>query len=424
MGGVKLIKIFKNQNYTLLFLANITSQMGATIGLTAIMFFMLDKYSSQPSYTSITELMYSLPTLAVFFIVGVIADKIDRKKVATNCDFISAGISLLLLFAFIKESIILIFMLLFLRSAISRFFQPAQQAIIQGILKEDEYTIAAGLNQMVGSLFMLVGNGIGIIVYKTLGVEGAIIIDFFSFLVSGLLIYSCKLSEIIRLPNGKSAWQDFKLRSIMNDFKNGLAYIFRNKLLLSLTFGFFIFGFVNGGLAVLPAFIMKYKIAPETYETAMIWFGIVFGSGMLIGSLLASAIASKLKLHQLIITGLFVTGLTLGISGFTNNIYIFLSLIFVFSLFLPVANIGIGGWLPRIIKPEMMGRVQGCITPLMMLAQSIALGGITFTYPKFLGLEMTYILIGSILLGLSLMYLIILPKYTDLEDSNEKLSMT
>jgi len=46
-------------------------------------------------------------------------------------------------------------------------------------------------------------------------------------------------------------------------------------------------------------------------------------------------------------------------------------------LALPLIHIAIGGWMPSIIAPEMMGRVQGWINPLMMLAQSITLGVIS-----------------------------------------------
>lgn len=59
--------IFKNANYVKLFFANFTSQMGSTIGLTAFMFYLLDRFSEQPFYATLTELMFSVPTLAVFF---------------------------------------------------------------------------------------------------------------------------------------------------------------------------------------------------------------------------------------------------------------------------------------------------------------------------------------------------------------------
>ena len=56
--------------------------MGSIIVLTAFMYYILDRFSTQPMYATITELIYSLPVLFVFFLVGVLADNMDRKKKA------------------------------------------------------------------------------------------------------------------------------------------------------------------------------------------------------------------------------------------------------------------------------------------------------------------------------------------------------
>ncbi|HDR4811972.1 TPA: MFS transporter, partial [Bacillus cereus] len=56
----KILVIFQNGNYSRLFFASFTSQMGSTIGLTALMFYFLNRFSHQPAYATITELMLSL----------------------------------------------------------------------------------------------------------------------------------------------------------------------------------------------------------------------------------------------------------------------------------------------------------------------------------------------------------------------------
>ena len=109
------------------------------------------------------------------------------------------------------------------------------------------------------SIFMVFGVGIGAAIYKTIGIHGAVAVDFVSFVISGLLIRSCKIPTSARLPNGKLEWKDISLKSSMGDFKAGIAYIIKNRLLAVLVFGFFIFGIVNGAFAILPMFTMKTK---------------------------------------------------------------------------------------------------------------------------------------------------------------------
>lgn len=96
--------------------------MGGTIGITALMFYLLNRYSEKPAYATVTELMLSLPTLAVFFLVGVFADRLDRQRVAKNCDWICAVLSILMLLALVIDVMPIVFTLLFLRGAVKSFF--------------------------------------------------------------------------------------------------------------------------------------------------------------------------------------------------------------------------------------------------------------------------------------------------------------
>ncbi|WP_201715374.1 MFS transporter [Rossellomorea arthrocnemi] len=412
----KMIEIFKNPIFLKLFFANFTSHMGSVIGLTAFMFYLLDRFSDQPMYASVTEMMYSLPTLVVFFLVGVFADRMDRQKIAYHCDTISAFLTLLLFGVIFIGWLPLIFAVLFLRSGVQKFFFPAEQGILQGVLSKDDYSTAAGLNQMVMSLFMLLGNAVAIFVYWTTGIYGAIAVDFATFVISAILIKKCVIPEEVRLPNGKHSWKDLNIQSVTKDFTAGMKYILNHKLLLSLIGGFIVFGIVNGGFAVIPIFILKYKLAPGSYEEYSILLGVAFGAGVLIGSIFSSMLTQKFKFHVLIVTGLVISGTFIIAASFAPTTWIFLMIIFIAALGLPLVNIAIGGWMPSIIDPKMMGRVQGWINPLMMLSQSITLGVIAITFPSVVTVEMLYWLVGGCLIIVGIFYTIILPKYVKEEE--------
>jgi MFS transporter, DHA3 family, macrolide efflux protein len=398
--------------------------MGSTIGLTAFMFYLLDRFSSQPAYATITELMFSLPTLAVFFLVGVFADRMDRQKIAYYCDWINASLSLCLIGAIFIGWMPIIFLVLFTRSAVSKFFYPAESALVQGILKKEDYTTAAGLNQVVMSLFMLFGNGLGVFAYWSIGVYGAIIVDTLTFIVSAYFIKSVNIPVEVRLPNGNHTLKDLKFSVVLKDFKLGISYILSHKLLRTLLVGFFVFGIVNGGFSVIPIFMLKYKLAPESYEQWSIWVGIIFGVGVMLGSFLASLFTNRVKLYQMIIYGLFITGGFTILSSFTDNIYMFLGILFLSSLGLPFINIGIGGWMPKIIDPKMMGRVQGWINPLMMLSQSVTLGFIAVAYPNILTIPMLYWIVGGCLMIVGVFYLFTLSKHETEEKKSNHSTLT
>ncbi|MCL6457420.1 MAG: MFS transporter, partial [Gorillibacterium sp.] len=370
---------------------------------------------SQPSYATLAEMMYALPTLVVFFIVGVIADRFDRKRIAEYSDWIRAGLTIILFIAISMKALTFVFFILFLRSAVSKFFQPAESSMLQGILSADQYTQASGLNQMIFGVFMLFGVGLGAISYQYIGIEGAVVVDGISFVISALLIHFCKISESVRLPNGQAHWKDMKLSVLTEDFKAGLSYILQHRLLLMIISGFFIFGLINGAFTVLPLFTMKYKLAPDTYERFTTLFAIFLGIGFLMGSVIGTSIAKLAKPHQIMIACLFATAGLTATLGFINRVWVYLVLIFIIGLFLAPVNIAIGGWLPAIVEPAYMGRVSAWIDPLMMLAQSIALGLIALLYPHVVGLSIIYYGMGLAVFSVFLIYFITLPKLTRMD---------
>ncbi|KAA0546245.1 MFS transporter [Bacillus sp. BGMRC 2118] len=413
-------EIFKNSTFVKLFLAAVTSQLGSTIGNMAFAFYLLDHFSEQPYLATLAELMYSLPTLLVFLFVGVLADRLDRQKIAEYSDWIRALLTLTLFLAVFINSVPLIFAILFLRSAISKFFYPAEAGLIQGILSKEQYQTAAGLNQMVFSLFMLFGVGLGALTYKTIGIYGALVIDSVSFIVSAFLIRACSIAIEARMPNGKSRLKDMNLKQTLADFKQGGRYILDRKLLLTIVSGFFIFGFINGGFAILPLFTMKFKLAPDNYEWYASLFAVFFGIGIFLGSSLCATIGKKFKPHTLIIFGVLMTVVSTAGMGFSNEIWVYLFFVFLTGLMIAPINVALAGWIPSLVDPSFMGRVNGWVDPLMMLAQSISLGLIALLFPKFIvSVDYIYYGIAVLMLVVGVYYSFTLPRYNRAEETDQ-----
>lgn len=400
----KTFSIFKDRRYTFLFSASVTSQLGSVIGMTSLVFYLLDRFSSQPYLATFNELMSTLPSLLVFWLVGVAADRMDRQKIAANCDLISAGLSLCLLFSLLTNLLWLIFAMIFIRAAVSKFFAPAEQAIIQGVLTKKDYPVAAGLNQMVSSLFMIFGNGLGAVVYWTAGAPGAIFIDTLSFIISAILIRSLNLPKAVCLPNGRHRWMSFNFKTIGADFGQGFHYIIHNRLLVSLIASFVVFGIINGGCSVMLIFILKYKLVPDSYQFFSVWGGIVAGIGILVGSLLASIVSGKWPYKAMIVVGLAFSGAFIIAAGYAQNVVFFLVLIFFSMLFVPLVNVAIGGWMPCVVDPKMMGRVESWSTPVMMLSQSLTLGFILIAFPSLISIESIFFFVGLLTIFSAIYY--------------------
>jgi len=408
--------VFRNRTYTKLFAAILVSQIGSVTGLTAFAFYLLDRFANQPSYTTIAELMYSLPTLAVFFLTGVAADRFDRQKIAFWCDVACAVLSVALLGAIGLDVLPIVFALLFIRSAATKFIQPATAAMVRGVLSPEQYPTAIGINQMLSSMFIIVGSGLGAVCYWQLGIMGAVAIDAASFAVSAILIRSCKVSEEVRLPNGISDWREFRLPSVMGDFKEGLQYIGRNKIILSLFIGVVILGIINGGESVMKLFIMKYKLAPSAYEQMQVWLSGILAAGMFAGSLVSAKLARRMPLHRMITVSFMIMGCTHLVQAVTNETWLFLAAHLIYALSVPLCNIAFFGWLGQLIDPKLMGRVQGLIQPIMMVTMTVTQAFIAFAFPQVVQVEFLFYMVGVCEMILFAYYLIALSRAVSHKD--------
>lgn len=410
VGVASMKDLFRNSSFRKLFAAAVTSQMGNIIGNMALAFYLLDHFASQPAYATAAELMYSLPTLAVFFIVGVLADRMDRKLICAYSDWIRSVLTFGLLGAVTAGWMPLVFLVLFVRSAVGKFFNPAQSALMQSILKPEHYTLAAGLNQMVFSLFMLLGTGLGALAYHYIGIRGAVLVDAAGFITSGCLIMTTSVSREQRLPNGRTHWKEIGLPLILKDFRQGIGYILNNRLLLAIIVGFFIFGFINGAFTVLPMFTMKFKLAPEHYRQYTSMFSVFVGIGLLPGSLAGAYLVKKWGYIRIIVAGLLMDVAVSAVAAFTSHVWMFLAASTVIGFCIGPVNVALGGWMPHIIESSIRGRVNAWIDPLMMASQSIALGLIAVLYPGLISLEAAYIGVGICILAVAVMYALRLPQ--------------
>lgn len=405
-----LTSIFRNTNYRNLFFASFASQLGTVTSTTAFTFYLLDQYGNKPYYATIVQMMYTLPSLFVFFVVGVLADNLNRQKITVCSDCLNACFCVLLMIAALFNQVYVIFPLLFMITAASKFFVPAQFGLIQGILSQEEYAVAGGFNQMLTSIFLLFGTALGAFFYWQLGISGAIMINCFSFLISAFLIFQCSFNSEAILPQGNRNFIDLKITSIFSEFKRGIFYCLKHRILKYLMLGTFILGFVNGGLSIMPVYLLKYKLASGYYQQAASLSGIVFGAGILTGSFVASLLVTKIKLYQLMIFGFLIASVFISSEFFVEDVPIFLVFYFLTAFSIPIVGVPFYGWLPQIVDSRFMGRVQALLDPIGNLAQTLLFVILAFTFPKEVSVEMPFLWFGGCLLVVGILYMIVLPK--------------
>ena len=131
----------------------------------------------------------------LFLLVGTVVDRFDRQRICTVSNICCSLCNIGILISLYYGMIILVFLFLFLENACIQFFSPSEQSMIQGVVESDQYGAAAGINQMVNSLYALFGVGIATMVYWTFGVYGSILVNTLTFILSGILIQTISIPE-------------------------------------------------------------------------------------------------------------------------------------------------------------------------------------------------------------------------------------
>lgn len=116
---------------------------------------------------------------------GVLADRVDRKKILYTTHFIRMGIVGCLPFVQTEWQI---YSLVFLLNVFNAFFTPTYKSIIPQVVDKAYYREAVGLSTATFQLLGVLGPGLAGILAAWLGAREIFLVDAFSFIVAGILI--------------------------------------------------------------------------------------------------------------------------------------------------------------------------------------------------------------------------------------------
>jgi MFS family permease len=126
----------------------------------------------------------------IFFgsIAGVFVDRWDRKRTMVWSDVSRAVILLSMLFAFVTDSLPLLYLIAATQGTIGLFFGPAEDALLPRLVGEDRLVTANALNSLNNSLAMLLGPALGAFLFAWAGLGGAAFVTVVAYGGSAVLI--------------------------------------------------------------------------------------------------------------------------------------------------------------------------------------------------------------------------------------------
>ncbi|MGH0594760.1 MFS transporter [Bacillus pretiosus] len=395
MGSLRLhLENKKNnqelRNICLFSIAKTVSIFGSSIYSFALGLYVLQITGSALNF-AITLILGTIPMIVMNPFAGVIADKVNKKKLVVCMDLLSGC---LLIAVFILSShyglnLFIIYTTTFLMTVFTTFFGIGLEAAKPNIVSKEMLMSINSISKIIDSVSLILGPMLGGIVFAVFDIKTFIIINGISFILSGiaLLFIHFKLFEY-----NKSEGNLKRRVNFIKDIKEGFSYLLEKESLKN-TFHILIsFNFFLGFAITVP---MPY-IINTVLNLSSKQFGIIQGTfpvGMIIGAIVVKKITDRFsysyllkKLSSMLSVIMIFSGVPVLFKSFEVNDFVFVITYCVVMIFLGIIialiDIPLIYFMQKEIPDEYRGRVLsiGLSLGKMMQPIALAISGLLLNY--------------------------------------------
>jgi MFS family permease len=223
-----------------------------------------------------------VPILLFSLIGGVAADRIDRRRLLLNSQYLQMAFALTLaaLIYFDRVSVWHILSLSFLTGTAQAFGGPAYQSLIPTLVGKKDISNAIALNSIQFNLARIIGPVVAGLAFTALGAAACFLLNAVSFLAVILSLSSFKSRTLLPEHPGK----------LLDELRMGLSYVRRQPALQALSFLAFCSTFFGVPLVtMLPVFAKDvFHLGPRGYSGLLACTGV----GAVIGALVVAALGN------------------------------------------------------------------------------------------------------------------------------------
>jgi MFS family permease len=188
-----MLALLRQRNFALLWFGGLISQTGdwlLHIGLPVYIYLV----TGSALATSMTLVIAFLPNILFSSVAGVFVDRWDRRWTMLLCNLLLALGLFPMLLVHGKDTLWLLYAVLFFESCISQFVLPAENALLTRLVDEQQLISANALMSTSMYIARLGGAALGGILLGTVGLYYVVLFDAISF------FFVCAMLLCMRLP--------------------------------------------------------------------------------------------------------------------------------------------------------------------------------------------------------------------------------
>ncbi|MGD8794898.1 MAG: MFS transporter [Anaerolineae bacterium] len=347
-------RLFRNRTFLALWLGQTVSFIGDYFYILAIPI-MVEELTGSALQVGLSFMASALPMLLLGPVAGVFVDRWDRKWTMIVADLLRALLVLACLSVRRPDQVWIYYVVAFLMSSVSRFFFPAQNAVLPLVIEDRNDLLAAnGLMQIVQTVGLVVGPATAGFAIALWGEQIAFSVDSATFLVSALAIITM---VVPRTTGGRQKAEGGELAAVWAELREGVVYLFGNRVMVGVLLCLSVVSLGLGAINVIWVPFMK-----RTFGLGAEGLGAVDaaqGIGMIVGGLLLGFMTTRFRKRPLAGWSIVFIGAMIALVGLSP----------AFSLLNLFPGLAVGAPLEELTVGQRL-----LAMPLMLLVYSLLLG--------------------------------------------------
>lgn len=299
--------------------SNLCAQFSEQIIIAVLPIIAVLSMNASAAETAFIQMINTLPFLLLSIPMGVIADRVSRKKLMIIIEIVRATSIFILFYLTFSGSLSInkIALFGFFIAMGTVIYSVASPALVASFVIKEQFINANRSIEIAKSMAFTAGPALGGILASYLSGGLAFILAFSLSIVSAVFLI-CLPKEPLLEKSG---------RNIIQELCDGLIFLIKNKYIMPITITAFVFNLSQYLLLSIFAYYVINNLSFTSFEVGASLS--LIGLGMLIGSFLYKIISKKIN---------FGFQLTLGpISAFMASILMFLTLIYSAKILVFVA---------------------------------------------------------------------------------------
>ena len=338
--------VFRKRDFRLIWSAQLVSTIGTALTDLAAGILVYNATGSALA-VGLMFVAAAVPTLAIGLVAGVFVDRYDRRRIMIIADLLRAAIVVSIPFL-IGIHIAFLYIAVAAVSAISQFFNPANDAVLPEVATDEE--LAAANSWIMISSFgaTSVGFALSGLLAAVYDVNWAFWLDGLTFLLSAAFLLRIKVGKI-------EAEGETSVKVVVDNLKEGVSTLVGTPLIRSL----FLTGvpvYFSFGLWT----VLLLPFAIEALHATEFEYGIQEGMtsvGFVVGSLLMARFADRFREGSWIVIATIGMGIAGVAYGFATTVPVAIILVTISGFFNAPSSIARRVLMQRNTPRELRGRV-------------------------------------------------------------------